>query len=451
MPQRSDVVIVGARCAGSPLAALLAEAGLRVTVLEKAPVLRTTLSGHMMQTDSLTFLDRLGVTERVRATGAPYLTRVDTRMDEFRAVLDFPLERGDVGGGACVRREALDPILADAAVRAGADLQMGTRAIDLIRVDGRVVGVRAERDGRETEFHADLVVGADGRRSTVARLVGSRQYNVVPNERSYYWTYFEGAQWSVPTFVFHRWADRHVYAAPADHGLYIVSVSPEIGEVDRFRRDPEGMLRAHVASCDPVAEVLAHARRADKMYGFTRFDGYFREPAGPGWALIGDAGHFKDPGVGRGMGDAFYQARTLAATITAHLGRGPAKLDRAVAAWGRKRDRVYSDYYWIAADIACAGPVPELFPQVLQELSRRGRIDRYLEVFSHRRSPTQLMLSPTLAAAIARLISNSTQRRTAVVGDIARLLEQELRRRVRARNPIFADEPEPISPGVRTA
>ena len=75
---------------------------------------------------------------------------------------------------------------------------------------------------------AHLVVGADGRNSTVARLTGARRYNVVPNKRALFWGFFENARMGEPTFVFHRWADRMVQACPTDRGLYQVGVFVEL-------------------------------------------------------------------------------------------------------------------------------------------------------------------------------------------------------------------------------
>src|SRR5207302_4673919 len=135
---------------------------------------------------------------------------------------------GDVGGGACIRRLVFDPILADAAAENGAEVLMATKVTGLLQERGRVCGVRVTRNRSEYELRARLVVGADGRSSTVAKLVGARKYNVVPNERAYYWAYFEDADQSAPpAFTFHRWGDRFVIANPADNGLYMVGVSPE--------------------------------------------------------------------------------------------------------------------------------------------------------------------------------------------------------------------------------
>ncbi|UGT45587.1 NAD(P)/FAD-dependent oxidoreductase [Nocardia yamanashiensis] len=439
MREHCDVVIVGGRCAGSALAVLLARQGLQVIVLEQVHHPKATLSSHALQTDAVSFLERLKVIDKVVQTGAPFMTRVDTRMEDFRTITDYPLQPGDVGGALSIRREVLDPILAEAAVDAGADFRMGARVVNLLTDEhGRVEGVRAVRAGKKMEIYGKLVIGADGRDSTVARLVGARKYNVTHNERWYYWTYFTGAQWSEPTFIFHRWGDRHVFAGPCDDGLYIVGVSPEVHEREAFRRNLRESVMQHARSCEPVAAAIDQAQQTGKIFGITKFSGYFREPSGPGWVLVGDSGHFKDPAVGRGIADAFRQADTLAAVLRQRIHGNAKDLDRAIARWGRQRDRKYADYYWMATDVGCAGPVPGLFAKVLEELARNGEINRYLELFSHRRSPTQLMSPRYLGPAMGRMLWRADSSRIDVVRNFAILLRQEAGRRWASWQPKWA-------------
>jgi 2-polyprenyl-6-methoxyphenol hydroxylase-like FAD-dependent oxidoreductase len=428
--EQFDVVIVGARVAGSPLAALLARRGLKVAVLEQAVFPQPTLSSNVLQADSLAFLNRLGVLDRIRDTKAQFMSRSDTRLNDFRFTADFPSFDGFVGGVACIRRSVLDPILADAAAEAGADLRMGAKVTGLLEEGGRVSGVRFVRGGRESRIRARLVVGADGRESTVARLTGARRYNITPNDRWYYWTYFEGADLTVtPTFVLHRWEDRHIFAGPADHGLYIVGVSPQAHEKDAFRRDREHWLMEHVRSCEPVAEVLSDARIAEKIYGIVRFDGYFRQAAGPGWMLIGDAGHFKDPAAGRGIGDAFHQTERLAPALVKAL-RGPdAQIDKATARFVRWRDRHYSPFYGLANDLGRVGPLPAIVPEVVARLYGEGRIDEFLKLFSHHLHPSQVLTPGRMLAATARRVTSPERGGWDFTKEAAATLRAEARRR----------------------
>ena len=182
MSERFDVVVVGARCAGSPLATLLARQGVRVALVERAKFPRDTLSSHVFEAPGIKLLARLGVLNRVRATGAEAIRQLDFRQDEFAARVEPSLRPGDIGGAMSVRRFLLDPILAEAAAEAGAEVMMEANVTGLVQ-NGRVTGVRVRSGGSERELSARLVVGADGRNSTVARLTGARKYHVVPSER----------------------------------------------------------------------------------------------------------------------------------------------------------------------------------------------------------------------------------------------------------------------------
>jgi 2-polyprenyl-6-methoxyphenol hydroxylase-like FAD-dependent oxidoreductase len=427
MDEWYDVIVVGARCAGAPLGTMLAQRGLKVAVVEQAKFPSATLSSHVIQSDSLAFLHRLGLIDALRGTGAPFMSRADVRINDLQFIVDFPLRSDDVGGAACIRRHVLDPILAQAAINAGASVRMSTKVIGLLSERGRVCGVRVSDRNGESSLHARLVVGADGRNSTVAELVGARKYNVTQNERWYYWTYFSGADLSdSSTFVFHRWGDRHIFAAPTDGGLYIVGVSPEVNEREKFRHDLEGSLLAHAMSCAPIAKTLGNAERATKIYGIVRFSGYFREPSGPGWVLVGDSGHFKDPAAGRGIGDAFSQVEILVPEIVAGLRGTDRYLDQALARWGRWRDTQYQAYYWLAADIGKAGALPAILPAVVGRLYAKGEIGRFLSLFSHRTTPSELLSPLRLLGGVTQLLRTGDRR--ANLREIGILLAQQIRR-----------------------
>jgi flavin-dependent dehydrogenase len=437
---RYDVIVVGARCAGSPLAALLAREGVRVALVERATFPRDTFSSHVFETDALTFLAGLGLIEKLRATGAPLVGRTDTKVEDVELSMDLPLRAGDVGGMMSIRRNLLDPILAEAAAEAGADLRTGTEVRGLLEEGGRTVGVRVGEGDSETELRARLVVGADGRDSTVAKLRGARRYNVTPNQRLSYWAYFEGADMGPqPTFLTHRWGDRFVLSIPTDSGLYEVLCWPEMSELESFRADPEGAFLAQARTCEPIADALASARRVGKVLGVVRWEGFFREASGPGWVLSGDAGHFKSPAPGRGIGDAFLQAESLAAALTGVLGDSDEAIDRATARWGRARDREFAEHYWLAGDLEEPGPVPAVLTEILRGLDERGRAGLFLELLSHRKRPSQVLTPPRLLGATARLLARGRVERRALLGEIGALGARDLHRRWLNRRPAYAD------------
>lgn len=438
MAEQFDVVIVGARVGGSPLATLLARSGVKVAVLEQAVFPAPTLSSHVIESDGLAFLARLGLLDRIRETKAPFIPGMDLRINDLRFTADFSRFPGYVGGAACIRRQVLDPILADAAAEAGADVRNGAKVTGLLEENGRVCGVRFVHDGAESQIRARLVVGADGRQSTVAKLRGARRYNVVPGERWYYWTYFEGADLpETPTFLFHRWGDRHIFGAPADNGLYIVGVSPQAHEKPAFRDDRQAMLLEHVRSCEPLAEVVSTAAIADKIYGFPRFDNYFREPSGPGWVLIGDSGHFKDPAAARGIGDAFHQAEWLAPAVVKALHGSDAEIDQATAEFGRWRDQYYSQFYWFASSLGRVGPMPSVLSELVGRLKAKGQEGQVLDVIAHHTAPAQVMTPGRVLAAAARLLLRMDHGRLQFARQVGATMRGELAHKRAARNPVF--------------
>ena len=142
--EQFDVVIVGARCAGSPLAAMLARRGLRVCLLDKSQFPSETLSTHVIQPCGVAVLDRLGVLDAVLAAGAVPLTRLTLVAEEARLDTEFDAEAFGAPG-LCARRITLDHLLVEAAASAGAEVRTGTRATGLLQEDGRVAGVETER------------------------------------------------------------------------------------------------------------------------------------------------------------------------------------------------------------------------------------------------------------------------------------------------------------------
>jgi 2-polyprenyl-6-methoxyphenol hydroxylase-like FAD-dependent oxidoreductase len=433
-----DVVVVGARCAGSPLGALLARNGLRVAVVERAAFPRDTLSTHVFQAQALAFLDRLGLTEQIRATGAYFVTRTRARMQDVEIDVPWPQRPGDVGGTASVRRFVLDPILAHAASDSGADVRMATKVTGLVRDADRVAGVRVVHDGQESVLKARLVVGADGRNSTVAHLVRARKYNVTANERFVYWAYFEEATpGSDPPFLIQRWDERFMLCCPADSGLYQVIVLPELRELPRFREDLEGSFMEYAMSSPPVAQALSGARRVGKLFGMLRWEGFFREASGPGWVLVGDAGHFKDPSPGQGIQDAFRQVDELAPVIVDSISGSPQALDRALARWGDWRNEDAIEHYWFAVDLGKAGPMPTPQPEFTRRLLERGKIDELLDLLNHRSKPSKVLTQPRLLGATGRLLTRRGCDRSALIHEVASLAAEDRRRKRLNRRPEY--------------
>ena len=162
-----------------------------------------------------------GVLDAVLGAGAVPLTRFTLVAEDARIDAEFDVEA--FGAPAlCVRRVTLDHLLVEAAASAGAEVRTGTRVTGLLQEDGRVAGVETERG----PLRAPLVVGADGRRSTVADLVGAAEYHVAPPGRLFAWAYFEGVADTEGRMRLGQLGELAFLASPTDAGLYMAAVCP---------------------------------------------------------------------------------------------------------------------------------------------------------------------------------------------------------------------------------
>lgn len=439
---RFDVVVVGARCAGSPLATFLKRAGLNVCVVDQTDFPSDTLSTHMFQIGGIEILNKLGVLDKVMDTGAPPITSCYMKFEDVDMSGPPRVRHNDLKIPLlCVRRIALDIRLVEMAQESGVDMRLNTRVTGLLEKSGRVDGVRvSRRDGKTSAIHADLVVGADGRLSTLARLTGSRRYHVIPSERMSSWAYFRGVPAQpVAKIYYHRRDDDFVVAAPADDGLFIVAVCPSVEYFDSYRTDSEGWFRRAVSGCAPVAELLANAERITKFRGLTRFEGFFREATGPGWVLVGDSGHFKDPTPGQGISDALRQVEKLSQAIIRGFGN-PRERDETLRSWARWRDRDALQHYWFCSDIGKRGPIEPVMLEILRGLAGNDelRMD-FLDIFLHRRYPRQMFGPGALFAATARMLAHPAKRPGAIAGTL-RLLREDVDRRMQAWRPRLTEK-----------
>jgi flavin-dependent dehydrogenase len=386
MPDNFDTIIVGARCAGAPLAIHLSRAGQKVLLVDAA----TLPSDQPMSTHSLgplgvEYLDELGVGAEVRRLSPPSHT---VRIDMAGATVRFPFQRGRAGH--CLRRTHLDRLLQEAAVKAGADLRDRTKVVSLVRENGRVVGV--ETEGESAGVHrAPLVVGADGRFSKIAELTGAPEYLGYDSPRFAYWAYFAaGAAWTRNPEqrgfdLYLGFAEDGInrFVFQTDSNLLLLGVMPLLAELPAWKGRHEEAFVEALRACPVTAALLENSQREGKVLGYTKARYYFREPSGPGYALVGDAGLHKDPTPGFGITDALRDARNLARAI---LAGGDAPL---LAYW-RQRDRDSLDLFHFARDMGAAdfiNPVNRLFyeragtsPEVCARLSRM--VDREISPYA---------------------------------------------------------------------
>ncbi|MFG1883840.1 FAD-dependent oxidoreductase [Micromonospora sp. NPDC049102] len=398
--QQVDVVIVGARVAGSALAARLAAAGLSVAVFDRGDLPAPTLSTHILHgTEDLRVE---GVYDTVVGLGVPPLHDVRVRLDDVQLHFRHPDDPG-----LCPPRDVLDQVLLDRAVAAGAKTSTGAAVVGLRRgSDGTVNGVTVQRaDGSVRDVSARLVIGADGRNSSVARWVGARQYLTARSERALLWRYFTGVR-IPPALLWHRIGVHIVSILPTGpEDFVVIAQPPERLQGELAGRDVAGFLR-HVGSVSPeVAHLAASAEPVGNLNRVVRYPCFFRQPFGPGWALVGDAGHAKDATLGHGINDALRNARGLAAVLTAHWER-PAALSSGLARWARDRDRAELPNYWYGQDIGRGGRVTAMEHAFLAGLRRDPRaVGRLDDVMGDRLDADRLLTLPRLVGAVTHRIT----------------------------------------------
>jgi flavin-dependent dehydrogenase len=317
--ERYDVIVVGARVAGSTLAALLGEAGLSVLLLDRARFPSTTPSTHFFRGAGMVgVLERLGVLDEVLALGCPPLTREFNYSEgSEEGVEGPPQDPGSVGYCLSVRREPLDFVLLKRACWSkGVELVDGASVIDLVWDGDRVAGVELA-DGRRA--HARIVVGADGRHSLVAKKVSPALEHETPPYRALYYRYvsgFSGPDGSPPDAPeFSQLGDELAYIFPSDSGLTCVALSVNLETFRWLRQDFEARYAERIGMHRGIAPRVEAAGADGRLAGCGPERSHLRVPWGPGWALVGDAGMHQDPWSGLGIDMAGVHATFLAEAI----------------------------------------------------------------------------------------------------------------------------------------
>ena len=305
MAQAYDAIIVGARCAGSPLAALLARKGYRVLVVDRATFPSDTVSTHVVQPLAVAALTRWGLIDRLAATGCP---PIHTYTFDFGPVtISGAPGTKDAPVAYCPRRTVLDKLLVDAAAEAGAEIREGFTVEEVLIEDGRVVGIKGRSKGAATVTErAQVVVGADGRYSLVAEAVRPEQYNEKPPLLAAYYTYWSGLPMDGRFETYIR-PHRGFAAAATHNGLTLTVGGWPYAEFEANKKDVEGNFLKLFDLAPAFAERVRGAKREAPFAG-APVSNFFRKPFGPGWALVGDAGYNKDPITAQGIGDAFHDA-----------------------------------------------------------------------------------------------------------------------------------------------
>ena len=347
-PAPYDVAIVGARPAGAATALLLARHGLRVLLIDRGRYGADTLSTHALMRAGVLQLARWGLLDAVIAAGTPPVRRVTFRYAGETVPIAITPTPG-VDALYAPRRTVLDPILVDAAVAAGTEVRFGTAVTDLLRGPGGVVTGVVLRTGRgdPTAIGARLVVGADGIRSTVAGRVGAPVLRAGTGATAITYGYWTGLAADGYEWNFRPGAASGVI--PTNDGRACVFAGATSARVGRGGL---GILQELVAASAPdLADRLAVAEPPTVVRTFPGRPGHLRRAGGPGWALVGDAGYYKDALSAHGLTDALRDAELLARAVVAIVTDGVPERE-ALADYEVRRDALSTDLFDVTDVIA---------------------------------------------------------------------------------------------------
>ncbi|HEY2702723.1 MAG TPA: FAD-dependent monooxygenase [Candidatus Dormibacteraeota bacterium] len=446
-----DVVVVGARCAGSAAAIALAKAGRRVVALDRATFPSDTLSTHVIFPSGIAQLARLGALERVLASGVPKCRRIMLSaagvdvVERYRAVegIDYAM---------CMPRPALDLALVSTARGFGAEVREHSGVTGVLWEGDRAAGVRYRaEDGATREIRAPLVIGADGRRSTVASLVGAEEpYRGSRNGRGLAFWYMDDPKAGTPwRDVLVQWRIGEVFGmvfpTPDDRMLVLFMGPAE--DIPRFQKDARGMWEQMLRQHRRLADRVEGAGNPTKLRATADTSSYFRASSGPGWALVGDAGHFKDPIIAQGIGDALLYGRLVGECAGRTLD-DPRALDRALLEWEAQRDRDCLPAYHWANNETRVEPLSRLTVEAFRSFAAAPDQRNISDMFSRVRRPETVISFPRMALWLARALMRPGAPRRSLVREGVRetrihfdVVYEGWRREFRSRRVAASDHP----------
>jgi 2-polyprenyl-6-methoxyphenol hydroxylase-like FAD-dependent oxidoreductase len=393
-----DAIVVGARCAGSPTAMLLARKGYEVLVIDRATFPSDTISTHLIHPPGVALLKEWGLLDRLLTSGCP---PIDTYAFDFGAGTIAGAPGTDAAPLAySPRRTVLDKLLVDAAAEAGAEVREGFTLTDVVFEDGRVTGIRGHTKGEPTVTeHARVVVGADGHHSRVARRVGAEEYNQNPPLQVSYYTYVSGLSMN-GRYEVHLRPDRGFAAWPTNDDLTVVIAGWPRSELVANRKDIEGNFLATLKLVPDFAARFESATRETRFVGQS-LAGFMRKPFGAGWALVGDAGYTKDFITALGISDAFQDAELCATGLDAALS-STRRFEVAMADYQTARDRRSLSFYEFTAQLATLRfPPPELEPLLAAVQSNQDSMDQFAQVGGAVTSPAEFLSEQNVARLFA--------------------------------------------------
>jgi 2-polyprenyl-6-methoxyphenol hydroxylase-like FAD-dependent oxidoreductase len=374
-----DAIVVGARCAGSSVSMLLARQGRNVLVLDRNAFPSDRMaSTHMVWHSGVEYLARWGLLDRLRASGCPPMRNFNLDLGELVFAGHAP-PAGDTAEAYAPRRLVLDDLLLTAAADAGVEVRTRCSVRDLIAENDRVVGVRfTDEHGKVHEARASLVVGADGEKSTVARLVGATSYDVLGRLAGTIWAYF--ADLPIDDMEFYARPGRMIYSWRTNDALTVAGICFPFGEFRAALGDRGATMHAELDALAPgFGERVRDAERVSRWRTGCATS-FCRAPVGKGWCLLGDAGLTMDPITAAGITNAFRDATVLAEAVDEGLG---GDVDGALAGFEERRNATSTPLYQFTSEMArLEAPTQEVIDLFVGLSQSQDDTDAYFGVFA---------------------------------------------------------------------
>jgi flavin-dependent dehydrogenase len=349
-----DAIVIGARCAGAPVAMLLARKGYKVLLLDRSRFPSEIAHGHFIHRQGPKLLARWRLLDKVVESNCPPVLTQTTDYGGF-ALIGRTLVSEGVAFGYGPRRSVLDKILIDAAIEAGAELREGFSAEDFLFENNRLVGTRGRSNGHVVTEKAHITIGADGRRSRLARALRAPVYQSTPSLTCWYFSYWSGVpNDGLEIYLRQR---RVIFAFPTNDHLFAIFIAWPIEEFHQVRSDISGSFMQALDLVPPLAERVRTGKREERFFGMADVPNFFRKPHGPGWALVGDAGCHNDPFMALGICDAFRDAELLANAVDEGLS-GKRSIEETMVEYEKRRNEASATDYQRNIDFARFRPLP---------------------------------------------------------------------------------------------